>query len=127
MKPSLTDSPLRWMQEKAEECGLGIDNSQIACIRKDLFIRAQVSNHFRPPLRNLLAWYYPLVARLRGSIPHVRPMGGTQTECVHSPVHQKKMRETAATPLGITDLAPSPPAQAMAVNGNVNKDLALFE
>lgn len=90
MKPSLTDSPLRWMQEKAEECGLGIDNSQIACIRKDLFIRAQVSNHFRPPLRNLLAWYYPLVARLRGSIPHVRPMGGTQTECVHSLVHQKK-------------------------------------
>ena len=93
-RPCLTDIPLRWMQEKATENGLELDPARIVCIHKEDYIRAQVSNHFGPPWRNAswnpLSWnYYPLWARVRGSRPHVRPIGGTQVECVHNVVLQK--------------------------------------
>ena len=93
-RPSLTDIPLRWMQEKARVNGLEFDPTQIACIHKEHYIRAQVSNHFAPPWRNAgwnpLGWnYYSLAARVRGIRPHVRPIGGTQVECVHNLVLQK--------------------------------------
>lgn len=98
-KPYLTDIPLRWMQEKAMENGLELDPAQIACIHKQDYIRAQVSDHFAPPWANVgwnpLSWvrlslnYYPLAAWVRGARPHVRPIGGTQFECVHNLVLQK--------------------------------------
>ena len=93
-RPSLTNIPFRWMQEKAMANGLELDPAQIAGIQKEHYIRAQVSNHFGPPWRNAgwnpLSWnYYPLWARVRGTRPHVRPIGGTQVECVHNLVLQK--------------------------------------
>ena len=93
-RPSLTDIPLRGMQQKAMENGLELDPPQIACMRKEHYIRDQVSDHFGPPWRNAgwnpLSWnYYPLWAWVRGSRPHVRPIGGTQVECVHNLVLQK--------------------------------------
>ena len=92
--PALTDVPLRWMQEKAIDNGLEIDSAQIAYIQKQNYLRIPVSDHFAAPWKNrglnLLSWnFYPLAARLRGSRPHVRPIGGTQVECVHDLVIQK--------------------------------------
>ena len=93
-RPSLTDIPLRWMQEKAIENHLELDPDQIVCIRIEHYIRAQVSNHFAPPWQNAgwnpLGWnYYSLAARVRRSRPHRRPIGGTPVECVHDLVRQK--------------------------------------
>ena len=91
-KASLTDIPLRWMQEKARDNGLNLDPDQIPCIRKDNYLSVKVSNHFEAPWRNggrNLFNPYPYLAKLRGSKPHVRPIGGTQVECVHDLVFQK--------------------------------------
>ena len=92
--PDLTDVPLRWMQEKAMENGLEIDSAQIANIQKQRYIRVPVSDHFAAPWKNrglnFLSWnFYSVAARLRGNRPHVRPIGGTQIECVHDLVIQK--------------------------------------
>lgn len=84
-KPSLTDVPLRWMQDKAQENGLEFDPKQIANIDKEKFINARVSNHFKPLSRN----FYPVWAWINRKRPHVRPIGGTQIESVHDLVFEK--------------------------------------
>ncbi len=93
-RPSITDIPLRWMQEKARDSGLGIDPKQLVCIRRDRYIAAQVSNQFGRPWRNAgwnpFSWnYYTVAAWVLRNRPHVRPIGGTPVECVHSLVHEK--------------------------------------
>jgi hypothetical protein len=84
-KPSLTNVPLRWMQDKAQENGLEFDPKQIANIDKEKFINARVTNHFKPLSRN----FYPLWAWINKKRPHVRPIGGTQIESVHDLVFEK--------------------------------------
>ena len=76
------------------ENGLEIDSAQTAYIQKQDYLRTQVSDHFAAPWKNrglnLLSWnFYPVAAGLRGNKPHVRPIGGTQVECVHDLVIQK--------------------------------------
>ena len=86
-KQSLTDVPLRWMQENAMANGLELDPNQIVCIDKGTYLSVEVSDHFA------WNWFplnpYPVWARLRGSRPYVRPIGGTPAECVHAFVSQK--------------------------------------
>ena len=89
---SLTDIPLRWMQDKAIENGLDLDSAKVVRIDKEAYFRAKISNHFDAPWRNggrNLLNPYPYLVKLRGSKPHVRPIGGTQVECVHNLVFQK--------------------------------------
>ena len=93
-RPALTDIPLRWMQDKAMENGLELEHAKIRFIRMEDYLRTKVSNHFGPPWRNAgwnpLSWnYYLLWAWVRGSMPHIRPIGGTPVECVHKLVLKK--------------------------------------
>ena len=85
-KPSLTDIPLQWMQQKALANGLELDPKQVVSINKESYLGAKVSDHFAGRWSKPYTWW----ALFRGSRPHVRPIGGTPVECVHALVSQKR-------------------------------------
>lgn len=112
---SLTNIPLRWMQEKAMENGLALDPAKVVCIDKQAYLREKVSNHFDAPWKNggrNLFNLFSYKALLPGQKPHVRPIGGTQVECVHDLVHQKNGPGSNYQPgnHGLTSTDRCPPA-----------------
>ena len=93
-KPALTDMPLRWMQENAMANGLELDPSQVVCFNRQDYFNAPVSDHFRGFWKNATwkpsSWnFYGLFAKIQGSRPHRRPIGGTPVECVQDLVFDK--------------------------------------
>lgn len=77
-KPSLTDAPLRWMQDKAIATGLKCDSAQMPFPDEQSYIKAKVHNHF-----SFRKWYR-WVAMFRGTKPYIRPIDTTPIECLHS-------------------------------------------
>ena len=92
-RPPLTDIPLRWMQDRALANDLELDPNQVVCINKERYLSAKVSDHFA---WSWSSWNpYPVWALMRGSRPHVRPIGGTPVECLHTLVSQKRKAQNS--------------------------------